>query len=240
MTASVQRTVPEHIAIIMDGNGRWAKQHGLKRAEGHQAGAAKVIEIAECAFSAGVKYMTFYAFSTENWKRSPEEVAALISIFSRFMDDQLQTLLDKNISLRCIGQLEKFPYPLRRKLRNVMKETAGHTAGTITFALSYGSRAEITNAVTAIAEKVKSGAINPAKITEKTVAEHLYAPDIPDPDILIRPGGEFRVSNFLLWQIAYTELFVCDELWPEFTSEHLQEIIHAYQKRERRFGGRLT
>lgn len=230
--------MPAHVAVIMDGNGRWASERGLKRAEGHKAGASAMIEMATKALELGIKYLTVYAFSTENWKRSPDEISALMSILTDFLDNRLPELAEKGVRLRCIGQIERLPYLVRRKLLAAMDATQNNTTGTLSLAISYGSRTELTDAVRKIAEKVKKGELSPAKIDETVIAAHLYASDIPDPDLLIRTSGEMRVSNFLLWQIAYSEIYVSDVLWPDFTPALFEQAVDAYRRRNRRFGGR--
>ncbi len=231
---------PQHIAIIMDGNGRWAQNRNLPRAEGHRAGAENVLTIARSAWKAGAKYLTLYAFSTENWKRSIEEVTALMNLLSEFIDIQLPQIHKDNIRLRVIGQMDRLPFFVRSKLKKAIAETQNNTAGTLVFALSYGGQQEITDAMKSIAEKVAKKEISPQKITPELIREHLYAPDIPDPELLIRTSGEFRISNFLIWQLAYAEFYISNQLWPDFSPEDLLEAIHAYQHRERRFGGRNT
>lgn len=229
---------PQHIAIIMDGNGRWAQSRHLPRVAGHRAGADNVLKIADTAWALGVKYLTLYTFSTENWKRSVEEVSALMQLFAEFLDSQLPEIQRRNIRLRVIGQMERLPFFVRNKLKKVIQETQNNTAGTLIFALSYGGRQELTDAMVQIAKSVVQKKLKPSQITTETIQSHLYAPDIPDPELMIRTSGELRISNFLLWQLAYAEFYITDLLWPDFSPDDLKMAINAYTHRERRFGGR--
>lgn len=233
-----KRIVPRHVAIIMDGNGRWAKQRGLERVEGHRAGAVAVKNLIESLKYTGIEYLTLYAFSTENWKRSKEEVDALMELLAEFIDANFHLLIENNVRLLVTGRIEGLPENTREKLKNAICRTASLTGGTLIFALNYGGRAEIADAAKKIAEKVLKGEISPDQIDEKTVAQNLYLPDVPDPDLLIRTSGELRLSNFLLWELSYSEIYVTDTYWPDFNLAELNKAIDAFQKRNRRFGGR--
>ena len=223
----------EHIAIIMDGNGRWAESRGLTRSDGHKAGADNISRIADAARELGIKYLTLYAFSTENWKRPPAEVAFLMGLIPEVTGKQLPEMMKNNVRLRTIGRTNDLPLPARKSLLKCIEETKNNTGLTINIALSYGGRAEITDAVNKILAEKKPG----EKIDEKEFAKYLYAPDIPDPDLLIRTSGELRLSNFLLWQLSYSEIYVTDTHWPDFDKEALQKAIDSFGKRKRRFGG---
>ncbi|MBQ7471219.1 MAG: isoprenyl transferase [Prevotella sp.] len=223
--------VPQHIAIIMDGNGRWATEKGLERNMGHQAGVETVRRItAECV-RLGVKYLTLYTFSTENWNRPADEVAALMGLVLSSLEDEI--FMKNNVRFRVIGDMGRLPEAVRQKLEETMEHTAKNDAMTMVVALSYSSRWEITKAVRDIVEE---GNIRPEDITEETVSQHLATNFMPDPELLIRTGGELRISNYLLWQIAYSELYFCDTYWPDFNEEHLHMAIESYQSRQRRFG----
>lgn len=228
--------VPGHIAIIMDGNGRWAKQKGKLRVFGHKNGVTAVRESVEAAGEAGVKFVTFYAFSTENWNRPKKEVDALMELLVTALSKETESLNKNNIRLIAIGDLKSLPGKCYEELQEAMKKTAGNTAMTVILALSYSARWEITDAVKQIADRVKKGELEAENITEKDVAMHLCTAGIPDPELLIRTSGEQRVSNFLLWQIAYAELYFTEKLWPDFRKEDIFKAIIDYQKRERRFG----
>ncbi|MDD4636734.1 MAG: isoprenyl transferase [Bacteroidales bacterium] len=228
--------LPKHVAIIMDGNGRWAKEKGMERYKGHIEGVESVRSIAETAAELGIRYLTLYTFSTENWNRPKEEVDALMSLLITQIERESPTFKKNNISLRAIGDLSRLPIPVRERLENCMRETASHTGMTLILALSYSSRWEITNAAKEIALQVKEGTLNVEAIDEATFSAHLSTSEIPDPDLLIRTGKEYRISNYLLWQAAYTELFFPDLYWPDFRAEDFYKIICDYQKRERRFG----
>ena len=223
----------EHIAIIMDGNGRWAESRGLTRSDGHKAGADNISRIANAARELGIKYLTLYAFSTENWKRPPAEVAFLMGLIPEVTGKQLPEMMKNNVRLRTIGRTNDLPLPARKSLLKCIEETRNNTGLTINIALSYGGRAEITDAVNKILAEKKPG----EKIDEKEFAKYLYAPDIPDPDLLIRTSGELRLSNFLLWQLSYSEIYVTDTHWPDFDKEALQTAINSFGSRKRRFGG---
>ena len=228
---------PAHIAIIMDGNGRWAERQGLRRIVGHKEGIHSVREITtECA-RMGVASLTLYAFSHENWKRPAPEIRYLMSLLRRFLVDEFPTLMKNGVRLRAIGRLDDLPSGALRELRRTEAATASNTGMLLRLALSYGGRTEIADAVRQIAEDAKAGALDPALIDEETLRAYLYDPETPDPDLLVRTAGEMRVSNFLLWQIAYAEIWVTDTLWPDFRCRHLLEAVLAYQKRDRRYGG---
>jgi undecaprenyl diphosphate synthase len=228
--------LPKHIAIIMDGNGRWAKQKGLLRALGHESGTKSVkINIKACA-KLGIEYLTLYAFSTENWNRPKLEVDTLMKILIKALKKELKTLQDNNIKLNAIGNLEKLPKSAQTELLDVIDKTKDNTRMTLTLALSYGSREEIVNAVRIISDKVKNNIISLDSIDDSIINEHLYTRNLPEVDLLIRTSGEHRISNFLLWQIAYAELYFTNILWPDFKEQDLYEAIISYQKRERRFG----
>ena len=226
--------MPKHIAIIMDGNGRWAKQKGLARSFGHQAGAETVHCIAEEAAKLGVKYLTLYTFSTENWNRPIDEVNALMALLMESIEEE--TFMKNNISFRIIGDVEKLPTDVLNRLNQCIERTSKNTGMCLILALSYSSKWEITNAVKQIATEIKNGTIDIDQITDKTIDNHLCTNFMPDPDLLIRTGGEVRLSNYLLWQCAYTEFYFCDTFWPDFKEEELNKAICEYQKRERRFG----
>ena len=226
--------IPAHIAIIMDGNGRWAKQRGMARSYGHQAGAETVHAIAEEAARLGVKYLTLYPFSTENWKRPAEEVSALMSLLMDSIEED--TLMKNNIRFRIIGETEKLPADVFERLNQCIAHTAGNTGMCLVLALSYSSKWEITEAVKQIASQVENHQLAIADITDQTIDRFLSTRFMPDPDLLIRTGGEIRLSNYLLWQCAYSELYFCDTFWPDFKEEEFCKAIYDYQQRERRFG----
>ena len=228
--------LPKHLAIIMDGNGRWAKQQGFLRAFGHENGTKSVrLTVEECA-RLGIENLTLYAFSTENWNRPKLEVDTLMNLLVNSLKKELKTLSDNNIKLSFIGDLEKLPKKAQKELLDVMNKTAQNSRMTLTLALSYSSREELINAIKTISNKVKNSIISIDAIDESIINEHLYTHNLPDVDLLIRTSGEHRISNFLLWQIAYAELYFTDVLWPDFKEAHLYEAIISYQKRERRFG----
>ena len=226
--------IPQHIAIIMDGNGRWAQAKGLSRSMGHQQGVETVYNITEAASNLGVKYLTLYAFSTENWNRPQSEVDALMTLILTHLKENLY--MKNNVRLRLIGDIERLPDYVQKTINDCVEHTAKNTGLTQVIALSYSSRWELTKAMKDMAEEVKSGALNPESIDEKTVTEHLNTRFMPDPDLLIRTGGELRISNYLLWQCAYSELYFTPEYWPDFNAESLYKAIYDYQQRERRFG----
>ena len=226
-----------HIAVIMDGNGRWAARRNLPRVEGHLAGAQRVKDILQYAREFGVEYLTLYAFSTENWKRSAEEVGALMDILSSFLNEYLEEMKKNEVRLLVTGRIDGLPDRAASDLRHAISETAQFRKHTLILALNYGGRSEIADAARKIAEEVKAGKLDPVKIDEQLFARHLYLPDVPDPDLMIRTSGELRLSNYLLWQLAYSELYVTECLWPDFNKEELLNAIRQYNKRERRFGG---
>jgi undecaprenyl diphosphate synthase len=231
-----KNNLPRHLAIIMDGNGRWAKQQGLLRAFGHESGTKSVKIIIETSAKLGIENLTLYAFSTENWNRPKLEVETLMKILIKSLKKELTTLQSNNIKLNTIGNLEKMPKSAQKELLDVIEKTKSNTKMTLTLALSYGSREEIINAVKNISDKVKNNIISIDSIDDSIINEHLYTRNLPDVDLLIRTSGEHRISNFLLWQIAYAELYFTDILWPDFKEQDLHEAIVSYQKRERRFG----
>jgi undecaprenyl diphosphate synthase len=228
--------VPEHIAIIMDGNGRWAKRHNQERFFGHQQGVEAVRRVIKAAAKVGVKYLTLYTFSTENWNRPKEEVDALMSLLVLAVHNELESLKENQVRMKVVGDLDCLPTECYNEFQRLMKETADDTGLTVVLAVSYSGRNELTHAVRKVAAEVKNGELNPEDITPETISKHLYDSTIPDPDILIRTGGEFRVSNFLLWQIAYSEFFFLPFMWPDFQREDLWQVILDFQSRERRFG----
>ena len=228
------KRIPAHVAIIMDGNGRWAKQRGKERSYGHQAGAETVHIIAEEAAKLGIKFLTLYTFSTENWNRPSDEVAALMGLLFESIEEE--TFMKNNIRFRVIGDVEKLPANVQQRLNACIDHTASNTGMCLTLALSYSSHWEITEAVKQIAAAVQRGELAPENIDEALIARQLSTHFMPDPDLLIRTGGELRLSNYLLWQCAYSELYFCDTFWPDFREEEFQKAIIDYQKRERRFG----
>ena len=231
-----QNNLPKHLAIIMDGNGRWAKQQGFLRAIGHENGTKSVKVIIEASAKLGIEFLTLYAFSTENWNRPKLEVETLMKVLINSLKKELVTLQKNNIKLNAIGNLEKLPKSAQKELLDVIDKTKDNTQMTLTLALSYGSREELVSAVRNICSKVKNNIISIDAIDDSIINEHLYTQNLPDVDLLIRTSGEHRISNFLLWQIAYSELYFTDILWPDFKEQDLYEAIISYQKRERRFG----
>src|SRR5690349_2719988 len=232
---------PRHIAIIMDGNGRWAVRRGFERVRGHQEGARTVRDIVtECArlrkHHGGPDFLTLYSFSIENWKRPVEEVGFLMTMYIEYLQKERTTMMENNIRFRQIGRLDNLPDPVLDEVNRTLEETKNNNGLTLVLALNYGSRAEIVDSVRAIAERVKKGELDPRDIDEETISENLYAAGMPDPDLLIRTAGEMRVSNYLLWQISYAELYVSDVLWPDFGENALHEAIRAFASRNRRFG----
>jgi len=227
------RRLPRHVAVIMDGNGRWAEQKGLSRVDGHNAGSASVREVVEAAAQLGINVLTLYAFSRENWKRPKQEVGQLWRLLREYLGKEDKLLIENDIRLRIIGRREGIPRPVIRELERVEALTRTNGRMTLAVALNYGGRSEIVDAARRILEE---GRIAPGALDEEKFAAHLYTEGIPDPDLLIRTSGELRVSNFLLWQIAYTEIYVTPVLWPDFRKRHLLEAVLEYQKRERRFG----
>jgi len=228
--------IPSHIAIIMDGNGRWAKKRLFHRVKGHEKGSETVRTIVRSCREIGIAHLTLYAFSTENWQRPKTEVAALMTLLKKFLKSEQKELTENNTRLNAIGQIERLPVDVQEELKQVMSVTKKNDGMQLNLALSYGGRAEIVKMVKDIAKKVKDGKIEIDVITPELVSEHLCTSKLPDPDLLIRTGGDMRVSNFLLWQIAYTEIYVTDTLWPDFGKEEFVKILLDYQRRERRFG----
>ena len=226
--------IPEHVAIIMDGNGRWAVQRGKERSYGHQAGVEAVRRITSECTRLGVKYLTLYTFSTENWNRPADEIAALMGLVLTSLEDEI--FMKNNVRFRVIGDIGRLPDAVQRKLHDTMERTASNSAMTMVVALSYSSRWEITDAMRQIAREVAEGTLSPDAIDEQVVSNHLATSFMPDPDLLIRTGGEVRVSNYLLWQIAYSELYFCDTFWPDFSEADLRKAIATYQGKQRRFG----
>lgn len=240
--ASVYETIdpdriPQHIAIIMDGNGRWAQKRGMPRTFGHRAGAETLREIVKTASELGVGVLTAYAFSTENWKRPAEEVNLLMSLLADYLDNEIDELHLNNVQVRFIGNEDELAVALRHKIEKAQSKTAGNNGLILNLAVNYGGRSEIIRAVQLIAERIASGEIKPQDIDEKMLSNNLYTAGLPDPDLLIRPSGDLRISNFLLWQLAYTEFWFTEVNWPDFTSQLLVKAITDFQLRERRFGG---
>ncbi|MGL2987347.1 isoprenyl transferase [Flavobacterium sp. RSSA_27] len=228
--------LPKHLAIIMDGNGRWAKKQGLLRAFGHESGTKSVKKIIQASVELGIKNLTLYAFSTENWNRPKLEVDTLMKVLINALKKEVETMQLNNIKLNAIGNLELLPTNAQKQLLEVINSTKNNDKMTLTLALSYGSREELTNVVRIISEKVKNNIISIDAIDDSIINEHLYTHNLPDVDLVIRTSGEHRISNFLLWQIAYAEFYFTDILWPDFKEQDLYEAILSYQKRERRFG----
>jgi undecaprenyl diphosphate synthase len=233
---------PRHIAIIMDGNGRWAVRRGLERVKGHQQGAVTVRNVVtECArlrkHHGGPDYLTLYSFSVENWKRPIDEVSFLMAMYIEYLQKERRTMMENNIKFRQIGRLENLPEPVLEEMNRTLEETKDNDGLTLVLALNYGSRTEITDAVREIARKAGDGDLRPEEIDEQTISDHLYTAGMPDPDLLIRTAGEMRISNFLLWQISYAELWVTERCWPDFDRDTLHQALHDYAARERRFGG---
>jgi undecaprenyl diphosphate synthase len=225
-----------HVAIIMDGNGRWAKQRGMNRIRGHEEGAESVRVVVRATREIGIPWLTLYAFSEENWRRPKYEVEALMVLLKRFLQSDLKEMLDNGIRFQAIGRLHKLPQDVQRTLRETAEQTAHHRNMVLTLALSYGGRQEMTDAVRRMVQRVEAGEMHFCDISEALVSEHLYTANMPDPDLLIRTSGECRVSNFLLWQIAYAEIYMTPTYWPDFRKEQYVEALIEYQKRERRFG----
>ena len=229
-------SIPQHVAVIMDGNGRWAKQNNMPRLYGHRNGIKAVRQITEAAAECGVKYLTLYAFSTENWNRPAEEVKGLMQLLVSAIENETQTLMKNNVRLLTIGNTAQLPADVAQRLNECIRRTASNTGLTLVLALSYSSRWELQEAIRSIAAEVADGRLNMDNINDQTIAEHLTTRGIPDPDLLIRTSGETRISNFLLWQIAYTELYFTPTLWPDFGKADFYEAVVDFQKRERRFG----
>ena len=228
--------LPTHVAIIMDGNGRWAKKRSWRRIQGHEQGAETVRVIVRASREAGIRVLTLYAFSTENWQRPEKEVKVLMHLLKKFLKAEEKELLENNIRLDAIGQIHRLPEDVVDVLDRVRRRTAANEGMRLNLALSYGARSEIVRMVRRLAEKIRDGKLTPEDIDETALSDHLYTAGLPDPDVLIRTSGEMRISNFLLWQIAYSEIFVTDTLWPDFTKEEYLSILDAYRRRERRFG----
>ena len=232
-----EKEIPRHIAIIMDGNGRWAKDRGKPRREGHRVGAASVEAALETCGEIGVEYLTLYAFSAENWKRPETEVTALMGLMTHFLKEKTPKLMANNIRLQVIGQIDRLPESNRAALEKTIAKTVNNDGLTLVVALSYGSREEIVEATRKLMEKAIDGEVDPGKLDNELFAQHLDTAGIPDPDLLIRTSGEFRISNFLLWQISYAEIVITNTFWPDFRRQHLLDAIGEYQSRQRRFGG---
>ena len=230
--------MPKHIAIIMDGNRRWAKEKGIDTRLGHKAGAETLEKIAAYANDIGLKYMTVYAFSTENWKRTKEEVGALMILLNTYLDKFLNKESLRNIKIRVLGDIGNLDKGLKESIEKIVEKSKNNTGLTLNIAFNYGGRAEITRAVRNISKKVKDGKLKVEDITEEVISDNLYTNGEPDPDLLIRPGGELRISNFLLWQLAYTEFLFIDKYWPDFSEEDLLEAIKKFENRNRKFGGK--
>ncbi|MDQ8188743.1 isoprenyl transferase [Roseibacillus persicicus] len=229
--------IPEHIAIIMDGNGRWAKERGLPRRDGHRAGAESVREAVETCKELGVKYLTLYAFSSENWSRPQSEIDALMLLLDRFLAEKTKELNKQKVRLHTIGQIDRLPEKNQLRIARAKEETAENTDLNLILALSYGGREEITGAVRKIAEQVQAGEVKPEDVTKDLVAQNLDTANFPDPDLLVRTSGEMRLSNFLLWQLSYAEIVTTKKYWPDFKRADLQAAVEEYTRRHRRFGG---
>ena len=230
------RKVPRHIAIIMDGNGRWARERGWPRLKGHEQGSQQVQYVTEACIKAGVEYLTLYAFSTENWRRPKHEVAGLMLLLEHFLSEKVNEMQKNGVRLATIGRTQDLPAPVKKRLKRAIADTAHNRRITLTLALNYGGRDEIVDAVRDIASSVRSGELDPEKITQEVIASHLSTQGMPDPDLLIRTSGEMRLSNFLLWQLSYTEIHVTQKLWPDFNGEDLHAAIADYASRDRRYG----
>jgi undecaprenyl diphosphate synthase len=237
LSAEAKASLPRHVAVIMDGNGRWAKQRGLPRIEGHRQGAESARTIIRTAGELGVKYLTLYAFSAENWNRPKDEVDALMKYLIHYLKTETPELNKNNVRLEVIGQIYRLPENVQEHLKKSIATLSQNSGLTLVMALSYGSRIEIVDAVRRIAEKARDGKLEPADITEEVVSQHLWTRNIPDPDLLIRTSGEMRVSNFLLWQISYAELVITPTLWPDFRKPQFFAALEEYARRHRRFGG---
>ncbi|WP_219836693.1 isoprenyl transferase [Paenibacillus sp. R14(2021)] len=229
--------IPQHIAIIMDGNGRWAKSRGLPRMAGHHSGMKAVKRITMAADRLGVKYLTLYAFSTENWKRPKAEVEFLMKLPQEFLASELKDLMEKRVQIRMMGYKGDLPDHTLKAVEDAIAKTANNDGIVLTFALNYGSRKEMIEAVRSIGQDVQDGKLSPGQIEESHMQQYLLTADVPDPDLLIRTSGELRLSNFMLWQLAYSEMWFTDVYWPEFTEEHFNEAVREYQRRARRYGG---
>ncbi len=236
MTNRTLSKVPQHVAIIMDGNGRWARSQGLSRLDGHKRGSEVARDIVTAASRIGVSYLTLYAFSSENWRRDPHEITGLMSLLKHYLETEAEELHKEGVRLKIIGERNLLPNNILELIEHVEELTKRNKKLTLQMAISYGSRAEIIHAVQDIAKKVRDHRLNPEDINEQTLEQHLYTSDIPDPDLLIRTSGEQRISNYLLWQVAYTELIFIEKFWPDFTPEDFMESLLTFQSRERRFG----
>jgi undecaprenyl diphosphate synthase len=237
LSPETKANLPQHVAIIMDGNGRWARQRNLPRVEGHRAGAESARAVTRAAGELGIKYLTLYAFSAENWNRPKDEVDALMKSLVHYLKTETSELNKHNVKLEVIGQIYRLPENVQEHLKKAIQTLSKNNGLTLVMALSYGSRIEIVEAVRAIAQKVKDGRLDPPDINEQVISQHLWTRNIPDPDLLIRTSGEMRISNFLLWQISYTELVVTPTLWPDFRKPHFYAALEEYTRRHRRFGG---
>ena len=229
-------TIPKHVAIIMDGNGRWAKEKNLPTIKGHQEGANTALRISEEAYKAGVEWLTLYTFSTENWKRPKKWIADFLNILNWYLDNEVQRLVDNNIRLHVIGNYSEFPKRVEQKINELIQTTKQNTGLNLVLALNYGGRADIVNAVHKISNNIREGKIDTKDITESFLARYLFTDNIPDPDLMIRTSGEYRISNFLIWQAAYAELSFCEKYWPDFTVVDFQKILKDFSTRERRYG----
>ena len=230
------QNLPFHVAIIMDGNGRWAKKRLLNRIKGHEKGSETVRAIVRASREVGIRILTLYAFSTENWQRPQAEISALMTLLKKFLISERKEMLDNNIRLNTIGQTERLPEDVQQELQKIMMLTRGNDGLILNLALSYGGRDEIVRAVKEIAQEAIDGRVDPDSITPDLISKHLYTGEMPDPDLLIRTSGEMRISNFLLWQLAYTEICITDTLWPDFGKDEFIQILKYYQQRDRRFG----
>jgi undecaprenyl diphosphate synthase len=237
LSSQAKAILPAHVAIIMDGNGRWAKQRHLPRVEGHRQGVESVRAVVRAAGEIGLKYLTLYAFSVENWNRPKDEVDTLMKYLARYLKNEIGELNRNNVRLEAIGQIYRLPEFVQEQLRKTKAALSRNNGLTLILALSYGGRTELVEAMRSIAEKVKTGTIEPAEINEEVIAQHLYTRNWPDPELLIRTSGELRISNFLLWQISYAELVVTPTLWPDYRKAQFYEALEEYTRRHRRFGG---
>jgi undecaprenyl diphosphate synthase len=235
--STAARKTPRHIAIIMDGNGRWAKERKLPRLKGHEQGAATVRAVTEECVAQGVEFLTLYAFSTENWRRPGDEVEGLWLLLEHFLAHELPTMMKNGVRLRAIGRTHELPESTQRKLAETIAETGNNQATTLILALNYSSRTEIADAVRSLCREAAAGQLDPESITPETINSRLYTAGYPDPDLLIRTSGEMRLSNFMLWQLSYTEFYISQKLWPDFGKQDLRQAIAEFHKRERRFGG---
>ncbi|WGV28676.1 polyprenyl diphosphate synthase [Halotia branconii] len=231
-----RKLLPQHVAVIMDGNGRWAKRQGLPRIMGHKAGVDALKDLLHCCKDWGIQALTAYAFSTENWKRPQEEVDFLMTLFQKVLRQELREMVEENVQIKFVGNLQALPRSLQQEISRSMEETKNNRAIRFSVATNYGGRQEILQACRAIAQKVQQGTLEPDEIDEETFEKHLYTAGITDPDLLIRTSGEMRLSNFLLWQMAYGEIYITDTLWPDFDRSEFHRALRAYQQRERRFG----